>query len=224
MDTGDGCGCEGGVGFVYASGEVDGAGGVFDDDGFEAEVVAVDGGVADAEVVGEAAEEEALQATFAEVAGETGGSEMVVFEEGGVAVDVAAEAFAEDEFGVRDVERGVEGGAFGVLEDVFGPEGLRAVVDLDGFEGCFAVCGSEGDVLGWMPVLGEDDVVEFSGEGVDEWDNGVAVCYGQGAAGHEVVLDVDDEEGVGGLELHGGLMVVQWRGVFLDCTTPRYRR
>ena len=121
--------------------EVDGAGGVFDDDGFEAEVVAVDGGVADAEVVGEAAEEEAVQVALAEVAGEAGGGAVVVFEEGGVAVDVAAESFAEDEFGVGDVEGGVEGCAFGVLEDVFGPEGLGAVVDFDGFEGLLVLGG-----------------------------------------------------------------------------------
>jgi hypothetical protein len=29
-----------------------------------------------------------------------------------------------------------------------------------------------------MPVLGEDDVVELFGEGVDEGDDGAAVCYG----------------------------------------------
>ena len=56
----------------------------------------------DAEIVGEAAEEEALQAAFAEVAAKAGGGGVVVFEEGGVAVDVAAEALAEDEFGVGD--------------------------------------------------------------------------------------------------------------------------
>ncbi len=61
MDAGDVCSGQSCVGFVDAVREVDGAGGVFDDDGFEAEVMAVDGGVADAEVVGEAAEEEALR-------------------------------------------------------------------------------------------------------------------------------------------------------------------
>ena len=137
----------------------------------EAEGGAVDGGVADAEVVGEAAEEEALEAAFAEVSGEAGRGEVVVFEEGGVAVDVAAEAFAQDEFGVRDVERGVEGSAGSVLEAVFGPEGLRAVGDLDGFEGLLAGWrGGEGDVLGGVPVLGEDDVIELFGEGIDDGD------------------------------------------------------
>ena len=68
-DSGDVEDGEGSVGFGDAAGEVDGAGGVFDDDGFEAEVVAIDGGVADTEVVGEAAEEESGEAALAEVAG-----------------------------------------------------------------------------------------------------------------------------------------------------------
>ena len=178
MNAGDVRGGQCFVGFGDAVGEVDGAGGVLDDDGFEAEVVAIDGGVADAEVVGEAHEEEAGEVAFAEVACEAGGRCVVVFEEGGVAVDVATESFAEDEFGMGDVEGGVEGCAFGVLDDVFGPEGLGAVVDLDGFEVFFVVCGGEGDVLPGVPVLGEDDVFEFSGEGVDDGDDGVALGDG----------------------------------------------
>ncbi len=91
---------------------------------------------------------------------------------------MTAESFAEDEFGVGDVEGWVEGCAFGVLEDMFGPEGLGAVGGLDGFEVLFVVGGGEGDVLGGVPVLGEDDVVEFFGEGVDEGDDGVAIGDG----------------------------------------------
>ena len=68
MDAPDVCVGEGFVGFDYGVGEIDGAGGVFDDDGFEAEFFAVDGGIANTEVVGEAAEEEALQVAFAEIA------------------------------------------------------------------------------------------------------------------------------------------------------------
>ena len=66
---------EAGVGFfdragaVEAGGEIDGAGEVFEDVAFEAEGGAVDGGEADAEVVGEAAEEEAGEVALAEVAG-----------------------------------------------------------------------------------------------------------------------------------------------------------
>ena len=102
-----------------------------------------------------------------------------------------------------DVQRWVKGCAFGVLEHVIGPEGLGAVVDLDGFEVFFVVCGGEGDVLSGVPVLGEDDVGEFFCEGVDDGDYGVAFWDGEVASGHEVVLDVDDEESVGGLEGDG---------------------
>ena len=170
--------CKGCVCLLDATGQIHRAGGVFNDDGFEAHVFAVDGGVADAEVVGEATEEEALQVALAEVAGEAGGGAVVVFEEGGIAVDVAAEAFAEDEFGVGDVKGWVEGCAFAVLDDVFGPESLGAVGSLNGFVVLFAVGGGEGDVLGRVPVLVEDDVIEFFGEGVDEGDDGVAAWYG----------------------------------------------
>ncbi len=38
-------------------------------------------------------------------------------------------------------------------------------------------------------------------QGVDEGDDGVAFFDGQGSAGHEVVLEVDDEEDVIGFEL-----------------------
>ena len=150
-----------------------------------------------------------MQVSLAEVACEACRGGVVVFEEGGVAVDVAAEAFAEDEFGVGDVQGWVERCAYGVLEDVFGPKGLGAVRGVDDFVGLFRVGCREGDVLGGMPVLGEDDVVEFLGKGVDDGDDGVAVGHGQGAAGHEIVLDVDDEQSVAGLELHRDLMVVQ---------------
>jgi hypothetical protein len=205
-DLGEGEGC---VGLIDAVWQVYGAAGVFEDDGLEAKGLAVDGGVADAEVVGEAAEEETVEAAFAQVSGEAGGGEVVVFEEGGVGVDGAAEAFAEDEFGVGDIEGGVKGCAFGVLEGVFGPEGLGAVGGFGRLVGVFVgVGGGEGDVLGRVPVLGEDDVGESLGESVDERNDGVATCNGQGAAGHEVVLEVDDQEGVGGLEGngHGGVI------------------
>src|SRR6266702_6529310 len=106
---------------------------------------------------------------------------MIVFEEGGVAVDVTAEALAEDEFGVGDREVGVEGCAFGVLEAVIGPEGLDyvlgAVGDFDGLVRLSVVGCGEGDVVGGVPVLGEDDVVELLGEGVDGGDYFITAIY-----------------------------------------------
>jgi hypothetical protein len=48
-----------------------------------------------------------------------------------------------------------------------------------------------------VPVLGEDDVGEALGQVVDDRDDGVAIGDGQGAAGAEVVLNVDCDEDVG---------------------------
>ncbi len=199
-------GGEGLVGGFDAVFEGDGAAGVLEDEALEAEGGAVEGGEADAEVVGEAGEEEALEAAVAEVAGEAGGGLVVVFEEGGVGVDVAAEALAEDELGVGEIEAGVEGGAVGGLQAVVGPEGLRAVGGVDGVGGAAAGVGAgEGDVAGGVPVLGEEDVGEAAAEAVDERDDLVAVLDGEMAAGAEVVLQVDDEQGVGGARSDWGV-------------------
>jgi hypothetical protein len=195
---------EGVVRGFHGTGEADSPGEVFEDDGFEAKMFAVEGGEADAEVVGEAGEEEAFEAALPEVAGQAGGGGVVVFEEGGVAVDVAAEAFAEDEFGVGDFQGGVEGGAGSVLEAVIGPEGLGAVRGFDLLVGIFGVGAGEGDMLRGVPVLGEEDVIEAAGEGVDGGEDLVAAGYGEGAAGHEIGLEVDEEECVGlVIDLHG---------------------
>ena len=57
-------------------------------------------------------------------------------------------------------------------------------------------------MVGGVPVLGEDDVIEVCSGAVNGGDDGVAVGDGQGAAGAEVILHVDDDEGVGGGDLH----------------------
>ena len=82
MDAGDiGLG-EGGIGFGYGVGESYGAGCVFEDYGFKAQCLAVEGGVTDAEVVGQACYVDGLDGSFAKVAGEAGEGLVVVFKEG----------------------------------------------------------------------------------------------------------------------------------------------
>ncbi len=51
-----------------------------------------------------------------------------------------------------------------------------------------------------MPVLREDDVLEALAQLVDQRDDLVAAFDGERTARAEVVLDVDDEESVGGAE------------------------
>ncbi len=65
----------------------------------------------------------------------------------------------------------------------------------------------ERDVSGGMPVLGKDNVFEALRESVDDGDDLVAIFDGERTANSidgraEVVLDVDDEEGVAGQKVH----------------------
>ncbi len=47
-----------------------------------------------------------------------------------------------------------------------------------------------------MPVLGQDDIGELSGEPVDRRDDRVAVRHRERPAGTEIVLHIDDHQNV----------------------------
>jgi hypothetical protein len=139
-----------------------------------------------------------LQVAFAEIAGQAGWSDAIVFGERGVTVDGAPKAFAQDQLGVGNVEIGMKLRAGRALNTVVRPERLLVVRRVDCVGKGFEVVGAgEGDVARGVPVLGEDDVVEAGSERVDTGNDLVAVGNGQRAAGHEVNLHVDDQEGVG---------------------------
>jgi hypothetical protein len=63
-----------------------------------------------------------------------------------------------------------------------------------------------------MPVLGKDDVVELHCESIDARQDDIAFVDGQRAAGKEVALHVDDEEGVGGAKLHSSKRTILCKG------------
>lgn len=129
---------------------------------------------------------------------------MVVLEEGGVAVDSAAESFSQDQLSVGDAEARMEASSGSALDAMVRPEGLGSIGDLDSTEGAGTrMRRGEGDVSGWMPVLGEDDMLELLAEPVDEGDDLITVFDGERSAGTEIVLQVDDDERVGGLGSNG---------------------
>ncbi len=124
----------------------------------------VERGVGDAVVIREAGEEDASELSLFQVPAQPRGGSAVVLEEGGIGIDFAVEAFAKDQFGAREGERGVVLRTFTALNAVVGPKGLRAVAEVDLFEGLLArVDGGERFVVGGVPVLGEDDVLERAG-------------------------------------------------------------
>ena len=56
--------------------------------------------------------------------------------------------------------------------------------------------GRKAPVIGGVPVLGRDDVVEIAAvdQSVDHGNDRVSVRHGQGSAGQEVVLHIDDDQ------------------------------
>lgn len=122
---------------------------------------------------------------------------MIILDEGRVGVDVAAEAFTDDEFGVREVKTRVEGCPWTVLEAVFGPEGLKPVSSLYCLvRSLIRVGRGVRDVARRVPVLREDNVIESSTKSVYERDDCVSICNRQGSSRAKVVLEIDDEKGV----------------------------
>ena len=185
------------IGGLDAAGQSDRAGGVFDDDALEVEGGTVDGGMSHAEVISQAAEEEAFQSALAQVTGQAGRREVIILQKRRVRVDVGAETFAHDEFGVGSFERGMEVRTRRPLNAVIRPERLRSVGNLNALVRLrTGMSAGEGDVTARMPVLSKHDVGELLRERVDDGYNFVAAWHGQRAAGTEVILKIDDQQGV----------------------------
>jgi hypothetical protein len=101
----------------------------------------------------------------------------------------------------------MEVGSPGALDAVIRPQSLRTVAKFNLLEGLFAgVRGGEGIVVGSVPVLGEDDVLEMLCGAMDRPDDRVTVGNGECAAGAEIVLHVDDKEDVVGRDPHKGVL------------------
>ena len=84
-----------------------------------------------------------------------------------------------------------------VPDAVIGPEYLGAIGQVHRLErGLAGMLTGKGDVIGGVPVLGEDDVGEFSGQCIDEWHDGIAIGHRQLATGQEVILHVDNDQHV----------------------------
>src|SRR5208337_3808693 len=58
-------------------------------------------------------------------------------------------------------------------------------------------------VIGWMPILGEDDVPKARRYAHDRRNHLVAAGHRQRSAGTKIVLHVDDDQNVAGFDAHG---------------------
>src|SRR5580658_3936565 len=98
--------------------DIDAAAGVLDHDRREAAAVGILGRVADAEVEGEAGEEDAGEATLPQIRGQAGRRRVVVLVKSRIGIDLAAKALAHDQLGLRRDEVVAEFGALRFLHAV----------------------------------------------------------------------------------------------------------
>ena len=107
-------------------------------------------------------------------------------------------SLAQDQLGVRDIERAVKCRAACALDAMIGPKDLRPIIDLDCLEGTPAFVGrGEGMMAGRMPILRQDHVLERAGNAIDEGNGFIGSRNGERASSAKVILDVDDEQDIG---------------------------
>src|SRR6056297_3739129 len=166
---------EGDAGLVHALArrgeravEVDRAGEALDDGHLEAKQGSVDGRVVHAEIRREADEGKLVDPAGVQVSLEPRRRLVIVLEEGGVAVDLAAEALTDDKISRVRVEPRVKRGTLGADNAMVGPEDLRTVGHFDHRQGLgTGVLAGERGMARGMPVLCEDPNLVFLDERID---------------------------------------------------------
>ena len=161
----------------------------------------------DAEVSGEPGDKDRVNPALLQIARETGMGFLVGFHEGRVAVDVVVEAFADDQFGLRNIDVLGDLRAFGALHAMVRPQNLIAVGKLDHLERFLAfMAGRKRNVMRRVPVLRHHHVFEALGDTVDHRNHLLTILDRQTAAGQEAILHVDHDQSArrAGLDLIGG--------------------
>jgi len=82
-----------------------------------------------------------------------------------------------------------------------GPQNLRAIGEVDRLERSAAMGGGERRMSERMPVLGQDHDTELPGQTIDQRHHGVSIRHRKRSAGAKIILNVDDDQRVGGSNL-----------------------
>jgi len=184
--------------------EVDGAACIAQNNSFETKTLSVKSGEAHAIVIGKSSKKDAGNALVAQIIAEARRSNPIVLKESGVGIDLRAEAFAQNNLSLRQMERRVKLRALAALNTVVGPQRLHSVAQFDLLEGPPArVSAGKGGVSHRVPILGKNNVVECRGNTMDDIDYRIAIGNGKRAAGAEVVLYVNDYQDILRGRLHG---------------------
>ena len=178
--------------------------------GAKAQPLRILGAPQHAHVARQTAQVDLVHVAFAQPAGQPGArpraGRTVVFLEGAVGVDARIGALADHHVDAGPVHRGMQCGAGSALHAMVRPQRLRLIVELDQLERrAPRMRAGERNVAGRVPVLRGHHVPEPAGvEQLSHAGNQrVAVVAGQRAAGHEVRLQVDHDQG-GMAQVEGG--------------------
>src|SRR5579875_1187891 len=139
---------------------------------------------------------------------------FIVFNKGGVAVDLPSEALAEQKFSVRNVECRSDLRPGSSLQAMIRPERLGAIWHLHRVgERRHPMGAGEAYMSPRVPVGRQQHVVELACQGIYAGDDGIAIRNRQRSAGQKVRLHVDHEKSVSGPKCQHGMS-------FLSVETP----
>ena len=184
--------------------KVDGAAGTFQHRNVKPLLCGIKRGIGDAVIGGEADQHQLGNAPGGQVAAEPGGGYPVILKQGRIAVDRPAKAFADNQLRAIGAQVGMECRALRALNAMAWPQGLLAIGHVNLSEGLMARMGfGKGAVVKGVPVLRQDHGGEIIHRSVDPQHDFVTSGHSKGAAGAEIVLHVDHDQGfIGGA--HGG--------------------
>ena len=170
----------------------------------------VQGGPAHAEVARQPADPDPGDAARREQRRQPGGPPLPVrpqvLAEGAVRVDVGRRPLAQEQGQPVERQAGVQARPGRALDAVLGPQGLLAAVQRERRERRLAVAAGERDVARRVPVLGRHHGLEARQQRRDRGHHLIAGGHRQGAARHEVGLQIDYEQRVlFAVQVHGAL-------------------
>ena len=107
---------------------------------------------------------------------------------------MASEAFTNVGMRCVDVQIGMKLRAFAALNAVIWPQYLRAIGHVyHRHHLSILMGGGEGGVAIGVPILGEDDCLKFTHQGIYAWNNRITFGNSECAAGTKIILNINND-------------------------------
>ncbi len=201
------------LGSIQRGFEIDPAAGIVDHEYLEPGRASVDSAPGHTEIRGKPGQKQPPQAALAQVSGQAGRRSPVCLEEGGIAVDAAVISLSDDKLRAGQFQAWRECGARRALDAMGRPQHLRPIGERESLErGPPGVTGRERDMIGWMPVLGEQDMAENLSKAIDRCNHLLPAGDGQGSTRQKILLHVHDQKNIIRHQVHRSLPAHRYTG------------